>query len=209
MDYRSITLSPMYDIKRTNDHKYFVGGDPKASVTQIIHSQLGIEYYHDTDFYKERGSEVDRCIGLFLDGNLEWRSMDSRIEPYMDQFAKFLQITNFRVLAHNRYIYNSYLGYAGEFDLLGTWGHNPEELILIDVKTGSKMPHYKLQTAMYACALRYTFVEFESLEFHEIKRFSLYLDTKKYKLDQHINTGSDYAYAQAIALAHTAKGIYK
>jgi len=209
MDYRNINLTPMYDITRTNDHKYFVEGRMRPSVTQIIHSQLGIEYYHDTDFYKERGSEVDRCIGLLIDGNLDWDSLDDRIVPYLKQFDAFLQTSRFQVLAHNLFVYHPELHYAGEFDLIGIMESKPDQLVEIDLKVGSKMPHYALQTGMYGSALKHTFRQLRDLEFHELQRFCLYLKVDKYKLDSHKNTATDYAYGRAVALAHMAKGIYK
>jgi hypothetical protein len=212
MDFTKISLTHTTDIRRNEDHQYFVNGEQFDSVTQILHSHLGIEYYHNTDFYKERGSEVDRCIGLLLDGVLDWDSMDSRIAPYISQFKEFIKITGFNLLAHNQYIYHPYLKYAGEFDLLGTLIDNPEELILLDVKTGAKMPHYKLQTAGYGEALRYSFNELKELEYHRVKRYGLYLSNKEnrlYRLDHHAEPVTDNIYWRGIAHAHRAKGIYK
>lgn len=208
-DFSKLVLEPQFDIIRDENHRYSVEGARQDSVTQILGSHFGIEYYHQTEFYKERGSEVDRCCVLLMNGELDWSTMDPRVEPYVEQFQNFLEVTKFKPLAHHAFVYNPELWYAGELDLLGTWNYNPYELILPDIKTGSKMPHYRLQTGFYADALPHTYPALKGVPFTSIKRYCLYLGTKGYKLDHHKNNMADYSYGRAIAIAHKAKGIYK
>lgn len=209
-DFSKLVIGePKYGISRNVEHIYYVDGIRQPSVTQILHSELGIDYYHDTDFYRDRGSEVDRCCGLLIKDDLVWDSVDERVKPFVAQFKAFIDNTGFVPLLDHAYVYNPASGYAGELDLFGYFRQNPKLGVLLDLKCGAKRPHYALQTWLYSEALCSTY---ESLKNHlwagEIDRFCLYLGTDKYRLDHHKNKRSDAMYGESIVLAHKAKGIY-
>jgi len=197
-----------HEIIRTDDHIYYVDGVKTPSVTQILTAHLDIEFYHKTDHYKDRGSEVDRCCVLEMNGCLDWDSMDRRVRPYVEQFKRFLATTGFKPLLHHAYIYNEQFGYAGELDLFGFFEASPGQKALIDMKTGSPMAYYALQTAMYGMGVVETYSDLAGLTFADVDRYGLYLGPKKYKLVKH-DRAIDFAYAQSICLAHLAKGIYQ
>lgn len=198
--------NPNFHITRDNNHIYKVDGAVYPSVTQIIGEHLGVEYYHLTDFYKERGSEVDRCAIMALEGKLDFESVDSRVLPYITVFLRWATSYKFKPLICHGMVFHPTLLYAGEFDLFGTINDDPMPY-LIDIKTGSKMSHYKLQTAKYAMAIPLTYPCFSYLAGLNINRAGLYLSEKGYKFDPHDNP-ADLAFAQAIAISHRAKELY-
>ncbi len=199
-------LIPLFDITRDNNHVYHVDGVRTDSVTQILTGHLKIEFYHLTDFYKERGSEVDRCCVMLIDDELVWKSMDPRVSPYVSQFKAFMEATGFQPVMTHGYLANPQFSFAGELDILGFFPGS-DELCVVDIKTGASMPYYRLQTALYALAVPTTYERYADIPFHKIKRFGLFLGQKTYKLKPYKDS-TDFAYAQSICLAHRAKGIY-
>ena len=199
-------MKEKFNIERDEEHIYTVDGKIMPSVTQILQAHLQIDYFHHDDYYRNRGSEVDRCSVLYLEDDLDWDTVDRRVLPYINQFKDFCEATGYMPMEHHGFVHNPQLGYAGEYDLLGYF-MNKSGKVLIDIKTGDKRPHYKLQTAMYAMALVQTYGELERYSFTDFKRFGLYLGQDHYKLEKHDNP-ADFSYAQSICLANTARKLY-
>jgi hypothetical protein len=201
-------MKEKFNIERDEEHVYTVDGKIMPSVTQILQAHLQIDYYHQDDYYKDRGSEVDRCSVLYLEDDLDWDTIDPRVRPFIEQFKIFCETSSFSSIAHHGFVHDPVMGFAGEFDLFGTMGDwDSPRFVLIDIKTGSEMPHYKLQTAMYVMAFLQTHTDFTGHSLTDIKRFGLYLARDHYKLKKHDNP-VDFSYAQSICLANTARKLY-
>lgn len=143
-------------------HRYFIDGQPRGSVTQIMQSAGLIDYSGMSEQVRkaalERGRVVHSITELHDQGELDPESVDSRLVGYYDAYKKFLDETGFKPTAIEHQGYNLEVhgvltegSYCGTLDRLMA-GRFPGSLrvYLVDLKTGKAMWWVRVQTAAYA-----------------------------------------------------------
>ena len=98
-------------------HIYTLGDRRLPSVTEIVNSVCGVEYYAD-EFYLNKGSQVHKCIALYLGGRLDDSSVDLRIRGRVDQAKKVIRELRINPSLIEVSMAHPVLGYAGTPDLL-------------------------------------------------------------------------------------------
>ncbi len=146
-------------------------GNIISSVTQIIESIFPFKY--GNDYVSQRGKAVHTACDLIDTGELDWDTVDKRIEGYAWAYQKFLSEVKPIYVASEQIVYSEVYGYCGTLD-------RHTSRILYDIKTGVKVFTHAYQTAGY--------VEAVGLR---LKRKCLYLkDNGNYKVVAYTD-GSD------------------
>ncbi len=136
-------LKPDFD---EQNHKYSYGGKILPSVTTIIKETLNIQYPEYAIYHATRGTFVHKAIELYLNGNLDFSSIDETIRPYLDSFIKFQEQAKIEpVLLEERFA-DKALTFAGTVDIVGKV---KGKTYLFDIKTGQKQDSYNAQMAGY------------------------------------------------------------
>lgn len=107
-------------------------------------------------FARNRGRAVHKaCYWMSMGRRLREDTIDPVIEPYVFQFAHFLQTTQFRAEAAEFLVYSKKYGYAGRGDIKGFFPTDTARHFL-DVKTGETVEDWLagFQTAAYLNADR-------------------------------------------------------
>lgn len=72
------------------------------------------------------------------------------VAPYLAQYKAFLADTGFASVMKERQVWNTSVGYAGTFDDVGRFRKSPDDLWLIDLKTGKgTYPEHAFQLEAY------------------------------------------------------------
>lgn len=133
-------------------HAYYAGEQRLISVTQALNECDLRTIYYDNEEAKERGRMVHKACQFLDEGDLDWGTVDPRIEGYVRAWEKAKDLLELSVLATEFTVYNSLYGYAGRPDvyaLVGSLGLNA----VIDRKTGEISPVTALQLAAYGYAI--------------------------------------------------------
>lgn len=150
------------------------------SVTSIIRAANPVLFEID-GFYLERGTAVHKAIELHLANDLDERTIDHQIAPFLDSFKEFQKTLEFQGHHSEQFLYSKKYGYAGCADLIVNVGRDKW---LIDVKTNSVPDTVGKQLAAYKqglieCGIPIT------------KRFSLCLKRDKFQFREH-NESADF-----------------
>jgi hypothetical protein len=103
------------------------------------------------DLKREIGHALHADAHAFDDDDLDWLTVDPRVEPYLRAWATFRENSGIRPATRERLVYSSVHGYAGTLD--GIFRTPDDRLVLIDIKTGD--PDHsgcQYQTAAYHAA---------------------------------------------------------
>lgn len=124
-------------------HEYFLGSKKLYGVTTVIKDcglMGGTEYF--TDEARDRGTAVHRACELLMWDNLDFSSLDERIEGYVRSCERYLKATGFRPKRTEFRAYHPELEYAGSWDA-------DDDVLLLDEKSGGPSAWHKIQTAGY------------------------------------------------------------
>lgn len=105
------------------------------------------------DLKREIGSALHQDAHAFDDDDLDWSTVDSRVEPYLRAWATYRTNSGLRPVTRERRLYHQALRYCGTMDgiFVAPDGHH----VLIDIKTGDPTDAAgQYQTAAYALAYR-------------------------------------------------------
>lgn len=133
-------------------HSYSLRGKEYPSVTRIINGRLG-DPFADVppdrlEFAQGRGNAVHMAAKLLTDGELDWNTVDPRIEGYVRAVERFHYEKKGKIVYTEKRMVSPELGYAGTPDLVMFLDGRRS---LIDYKTGQQMTaRMQLQTAAYA-----------------------------------------------------------
>lgn len=135
-----------------SSHTYTRAGRTLPSVTTVLDDQLremdGIPE-HLVKTAGEFGQHVHQACNLFNRGQLDWKSLDPKLEPYIRAFKKFRVDTSVRILASEQRVHHPTLGYAGTLDILGLLPLRSRPTVF-DVKSSEVLPRsVGAQTAAY------------------------------------------------------------
>jgi hypothetical protein len=155
-----LTFEPELHVYRLPD------GRRVPSVTQIIEA-VGVSVNFDTlstmssqlastiEFKRNLGVSVHADAHSFDDDDLDWSTVDPRVEPYVQAWATFRENAQLIPTTRERRVYHPRHDYAGTLDGIfeGTGGHWEGKRILIDLKVGDPADAgAHLQTAAYEAA---------------------------------------------------------
>jgi hypothetical protein len=144
-------------------HTYTVDGWRVPSVTEIL-GDLSAAKRMDPSWLaaaRERGQLVHKVIELHNENDLIESSVDPSVAGYLKAWKRFCSDLSFKPLLTERVVYSERWGFAGKFDVFGTWQPNKwRRFCLPEVKSGAKDPAHGPQTAAYVQAA----VEMEILD---------------------------------------------
>lgn len=134
-------------------HTYFVNGERKVSVTQILKRGGVVDDRFYTEQHRWRGSQVHLATAAEDQGQI------AKFEPmylgYVQAWRKFKVERKFRPALVEKVVYDQLLDTCGTLDRLGCFGEGQID-VLIDLKTSNsgQIPAWvALQTAAYGHAL--------------------------------------------------------
>lgn len=125
-------------------------GEEVPGVTNILKAGGFIDDRFYSESARQRGTAVHLALHFLEKGTLDPFSVDKLIDPYIESYQKFKEVSGYKVLYHEKIVLHPGYGYAGSLDQVGLL--NDAE-VLIDFKTGEIQPWHALQTALYNAAL--------------------------------------------------------
>jgi hypothetical protein len=150
------------------NHEYFSGERKLPSVTDIVGDVYGNPNYA-TEWHMNRGSQIHRCISLFLNKKLNEDTVDGRIRGYFESAKR--AIKELKIMPPwiiEKPFYHPTLFFAGTPDLYSSG-------LLIDWKTGTHRRESEIQIGGYIALLE------EQTE-HPKKAYEIVLEEKRYRI---------------------------
>lgn len=135
------------------NRKHTLDGKPIPSVTQVIEVCDSWLKTHRQDenvkYALEKGRSIHLACELFDKGLLspEPNALDSRIQPYLESWIKFLNTFNPKWISIEQPLFNQQYRFCGKPDRVATIDG---KITVIDLKHGAYIETYKLQCAAYA-----------------------------------------------------------
>lgn len=135
-------------------HTYYADGEAKLSVTQILKEAGLVDTQWFTEFGRWRGSAVHKATQYFDEGDIDRRTLDPVVKPFVKDWKEFREATGFTPTMIEKQFYDSVYDYCGTPDRRGyfTGGRAQDSHELIDIKTypGGKAPWWtRYQLAAY------------------------------------------------------------
>lgn len=131
-------------------HTYTSGGKTLPSVTQVIDilndwSMVPPDVLEAARLF---GEHVHQAIHLFNRGELDDDALDLNLVPYLNAWQSFLNESGAIVIASEKPVMHTKLGYAGTPDVVLAWGNRT---VIPDIKATAIVPRsVGPQTAAYA-----------------------------------------------------------
>ena len=171
-------------------HAYTVGGQPFASVTQVIAAAglYGDASKHFDEYSRSRGTFVHRIIELHIQGDLDPATVDPALQGYFDAYKAFEKDTSFYPAYLEHVVYSGAFRVAGRVDLMGPLNG---VAAIIDLKTSATpSPATGIQLAGY-----------QELWGASAKRFALHLGAEgKYRLVEYADRADRAVFLAAVTL---------
>jgi hypothetical protein len=76
-------------ITLTAQHEYLVDGERFPGFSEIAKATGIVRYFNSDQFFLERGSAIHAATHLIDRGELDWSTVDDRIEPFLDAYMRF------------------------------------------------------------------------------------------------------------------------
>ncbi len=149
------TLNQPYIELDEATHTYYVDGMKQISVTQVIKQAGLIDDRWFTEFGRWRGSAVHKATHYFDDGDINRRTLDPIVKPFVADWKKFREQTGFVPTLIEQPFYDGLYNYCGTPDRRGYFyepGMSKGGNVLVDIKTypGGQPPWWtRLQLAGY------------------------------------------------------------
>lgn len=132
-----------HELVLDSEHKYWRDGQRIPGVSEIIQAVFPYEGHGlASERAREFGKVVHKVIELETKGVLDPSTVDPAIQPYLDQFQNFRCEYNIPKTQCKTEIMLHTKEYAGTIDLV-------TQDLIVDVKTGQKLPTHRLQVAGY------------------------------------------------------------
>ncbi|HEX2882787.1 MAG TPA: hypothetical protein VHO25_24880 [Polyangiaceae bacterium] len=129
------------------EHVYSRAGRIVPSVTQILKETGLVDDQWFTEHSRWRGSAVHAMCHYDDEGDLDEATLDDRLKGYLEAYRLFKTEMGFVATHNERRVYHETLGYAGTFDIKGTFIHGE---CLPDIKSGVVNKVTRYQTVAYA-----------------------------------------------------------
>lgn len=134
-----------------DSHTYWYRGQRVPNVTSILEI-LDETWRVDPDILEAaaaRGTAVHLATELDDKGDLDERSLDERLQPYLEAWRTFRREMGFAPSELESRVWHPRFRYAGTLDRIGTFSRWPSKVELIDIKSGEAWPSHGPQTAAY------------------------------------------------------------
>jgi hypothetical protein len=139
-------------------HTYYVDGIEQISVTQVLKVAGLIDDRWFTEYGRWRGSAVHKACQYFDEGDIDRRTLDPAVKPFVADWKDFREKTGFVPLEIEARVYDSVHSFCGRFDRFGyfsTWQKPEEANTIVDLKaypSGQAPKWARYQTAGYGRA---------------------------------------------------------
>jgi hypothetical protein len=139
-------------------HTYYVDGIEQISVTQVLKVAGLIDDRWFTEYGRWRGSAVHKACQYFDEGDIDRRTLDPVVKPFVADWKQFREQTGFTPLEIEARVYDGLHGYCGRFDRFGyfaTWQKPEDANTIVDLKAypSGQAPNWaRYQTAGYGRA---------------------------------------------------------
>lgn len=175
-------------------HKYYYDGRNIPGNTEILKA-AGLYDYIDKapsfvmEFGRERGSAVHRACELYIKGTLDDSSIHPEVDPYFEQFKKFVAETGL-LMEYSEEIFYFNNGCGVEFgttvDIVGKLKNiSEDDRFIIEIKTtNAQRESSKLQTVAQMKAVMQT-EHTDVFGASVLRRAALVLTPTSHELDQH------------------------
>ena len=143
-------------------HRYMADDGVVPGVTEIL-SAVGVSTDFDElramssrtsraiDEKRDIGSALHADAHAYDDEDLDWFTVDPRVEPYLRAWAQFRANTCLVPITRERLVFDPHYRYAGTLD--GIFQTPQGRVVLVDIKTGDpELSGCQYQTAAYAYA---------------------------------------------------------
>jgi predicted transcriptional regulator of viral defense system len=97
-------------------HTYYVNGEVVPSVTQVLHAAGIIDTQWFTEFGRWRGSAVHKATHYFDEGDMDRRTLDPIVKPFVADWKEFREKTKFTPTMIEKPYYDATYGYCGTPD---------------------------------------------------------------------------------------------
>jgi hypothetical protein len=126
-------------------HEYRLDGRKLVSVTGVLKAAGLLDQIWPDDDARWRGEATHKAVELYAKGTLDPATVDPRIQPRLDAFAKFQRDTGFRMIESEKPYYNPAYNLACKPDLFGIFPDGSEGLV--EIKSGGLAKWVRLQVA--------------------------------------------------------------
>jgi hypothetical protein len=134
-----------------------------VSVDFVGLASIGRRVADAIDLKREIGHTLHRDAHALDDDDLDWSTVDPRVEPYLRAWATFRENSRLTPTTRERLVYHPTLGYAGTLDGIFVLPNNRR--VLVDIKCGNPDDSgCAYQTAAYQAAHQ---AEHPDLPIHE------------------------------------------
>lgn len=134
-----------------SEHRYFIDGVERPSVTQIIDAVLSDMYLipaHVLEPARQLGTAVHVATALDDSGCLDESTVHPVVRPYLEAYRRFRRERRFTPLVIEQKVYSARYCYAGTLDRIGFFDSGGA-LVQLDIKSGMALPEVGPQTAAY------------------------------------------------------------
>ncbi len=174
-------------------HTYFVDGEVVPSVTQVLKNAGLVDDRWFTEFGRWRGSAVHKATHYFDEGDMDRRTLDPIVKPFVADWKTFRDSTGFTPTLIEKPLYDSIYNFCGTPDRRGFFlgGRAEDSNEVIDIKTypGGKAPWWtRLQLAAYGRLLDPCKI---------FRRYAVVLtgegpNVEEYSVDSYLNDVNDF-----------------
>jgi hypothetical protein len=118
-------------------HTYYVDGIEQIGVTKILKLAGLIDDRWYTEYGRWRGSAVHKACHYFDEGDIDRRTLDPAIKPFVADWKDFRERTGFTPTVIEKACYSSLHNFCGTPDRVGyfsLWQKGEEPTVLADIK---------------------------------------------------------------------------
>ncbi|HLC28340.1 MAG TPA: hypothetical protein VJL07_02720 [Dehalococcoidia bacterium] len=163
-------------------------------VTDVLHRAGLINTEHFSDYHRDRGTGVHQACHFWDEGDLEDSSLVPEVRVRLDQYKRFLVEVGPEIIAAEREVVHSVLGYRGRLDRIvrinGRTG-------VLDIKGVSEAPWHGVQLFAYMAAYNSNL----NTAAPATARWNLYLYDDHYKLVERTDRQDFGVFCAALTLA--------
>lgn len=133
---------------RDSDHTYWLDEKRIFGTTDVIKANglmSGADFF--TELGRDRGKAIHAACELLFWDNLDWSTVDKRIEGFVTSCAEYVAHSKFKPRRTEHQAFHPQLLYAGAWDADGD--SLQIEDFLFDLKSGGKEKWHGVQTSAY------------------------------------------------------------
>lgn len=180
-------------------HRYTFNGLHIPSVTQILKTAglvnldwIPVEVLEQK---ADLGKKVHSATELYDKNDLNFDALHPALLDYLTGWIKFRKDFNFEPTEIEMQIVHQTYRYAGRIDRVGMMG---KDLILLDIKSGTKQKTHAIQTAGYELLYNQNKKAKELIK----RRFVVYLSPTGYEVEEHKDKNDRGVFLAALSITN-------